>query len=548
MKNIKYFIIAMLFLGIGSCEYLDYNEEDFFSEEEEVFSDFDRTRYYLSGIYNKLPNGFNNVGGAMRESASDNAMEASPVSNIHFFYNGNWSPINTLDAQWSHYYEGIREANRFINKVDTTVIEDRKYNDDYGELREQIRTYKDEARFLRAYFYFELMKRYGSVPLITEILTAEQANTVEKDSQDEIVQFILDECNAIIPNLREDYADVVEQETGRATKGAARALKARTLLYEASPLFNIEGETSKWEDAAEAAAEIINSGNYALESNYANVVNNFPSDELILGRRYAPSNDFEKANYPTGYQGEPGTCPSQNLVNTYEMVNGMDIDESSQYDPDNPYQNRDPRLSATVLYNGSTWIDETVETYQGGKDGPPGELATPTGYYLKKYVEQLDIVEPNTTTTEHLWVFFRYGEVLLNYAEAMNEAYGPNADPEGYGMTALDAVNMIRSRAGIADLPAGISQSEFREEVREERRVELAFEGHRFWDIRRWKIGSQTTDLKGMKITMNPDGSFNYQVETVRERQWNDKYYLYPIPQDEIFINENLTQNPGWGE
>jgi starch-binding outer membrane protein, SusD/RagB family len=546
MKNIKYFIIAILFFGIGSCEYLDYNEEDFFTEEEEVFADFSRIKSYLSGIYNMLPDGFNNVGGAMRESASDNAVEASSLASIHYFNDGNWSANNTLDDKWD-YYSGIREANRYINNIDTTVIEDRKYNDDYIDMLQQMRTYKDEARFLRAYFYFELMKRYGSVPLITEILSAEQANTVEMASRDAIVQFIVDECNAIIPNLWEDFENVVNKEKGRATKGAARALKARTLLYAASPLYNTGGQTTKWEAAAEAAAEIINSNNYVLESDYAKVVNNFTSKELILGRRYAPSNDFERANYPLSYSGEPGTCPSQNLVDTYRMTDGLKYNESPLYDPDNPYQDRDPRLAKTILYNGSAWKGETVETYQGGKDGPPLVLATPTGYYLKKYVlEALTIVPPSPTTSEHLWVFFRYGEVLLNYAEAMNEAYGPNVDPEGYGMTALDAVNMIRSRAGIADLPAGISQSEFREEVRDERRVELAFEDHRFWDVRRWEIGSQTTDIKGMKITRNADESFDYQKITVQTRPWEDKYYLYPIPQEEIFINGNLAQNPGW--
>lgn len=548
----RYSTIALLIvlLGIVGCDFLNYNEEDFISEPDEVFQDFNRTRAMLTNLYSRLPDGFNEVGGTMRSSASDDAVEANSVSSISDFYNGSWSPINTPDDQWDNMYTGIRDANVFLGHFDPDIIEDRKYNEDYDVMKDQIQYFRPEARFLRAFYYFELLRRYGSVPLVKSPLSAEEANSVQVNSTEEIIDFIVSECNDIIGKLPVSYNAVFEQETGRATKGAAMALKARTLLYAASPLFNESNDQSKWEDAATASAEIINSNQYSLVGDYSNVVNNHPSSELILGRRIGASNWFEQANFPVGYQGEPGTCPTQNLVNTYEMSNGMDIDESgSGYDPSNPYANRDPRLQQTVIVNNSMWKGRNVEIWRGGLDGPPTEFATPTGYYLKKYlIEGLKITEPNPTSEVHLWVFFRYGEVLLNYAEAMNEAYGPNSDPEGYGMTAYQAVNTVRSRAGMPDFPGGMSQAEFRQELREERRVELAFENHRFWDIRRWKIGDVTEQIWGVKIENNGGGNFSYTKEVVQNRQWDDKMYLYPYPQSEVFINENLqqNQNPGW--
>lgn len=547
MKLYKYTFIILL-LVLTSCDFLNYNEEDFISDEEFFFEEFDRTKAALTNLYSNLPNGFNEVGGSMRSSASDDAVEADPQSSVHDFYNGSWSPINTIDSRWGVLYGAIRDANLFIQRVDTTIIEDRKYNENYDLLKDQIQYFKPEARFLRAYYYFELLRRYGGVPLVTETLNANEANTVELNSANEIVEFIVDECDAILNDLPVSFTSVMGMETGRATKGAVMALKTRTLLYAASPQLNPSNDQGKWETVAEASAAIIDSSWYSLENSYSNAVNKFPSDELIFGRRLNPSNLFERNNFPVGYQGEPGTCPTQNLVNTYEMLNGMDINEvGSGYDPDNPYENRDPRLKKTVIVNNSEWKGRKVEIWRGGLDGPPQELSTPTGYYLKKYViEDLQINDPNPTTQEHLWTYFRYAEVLLNYAEAMNEAYGPTNDPQGYGMTAMDAVNMVRDRAGMPGFSSSMGKDQFRNELQEERRIELSFENHRFWDIRRWKIGPSTQEIKGMNIErMGPD-SFSYKKEVIENRIWQEKMSFYPFPQNEIFINGNIQQNPGW--
>lgn len=550
MKSIRFYLLLTLtvILSLGSCDYLSYDETTGYTEDD-VFSSFERSKQFLSNIYAHLPSGFNSVDGAMRASATDNAEEIWEFSDVQKFNDGSWSAVQTLDANWDHYYSGIRAANLFLEKVEGQTFEDRQYNDNYDQIMEQFELFSYQARFLRAYFYFNLIKRYGDVPLVTSVLDPEEANSVEPSTFDEVVQFIIDECDAIIPELPASYNSVPQNETGRATRGAAQALKSRVLLYAASPLYNPDGDGSKWATAAAAAKTIIDGGFYSLENSYSDVVNNRTSDELIFERRLSASNSFEQSNFPIGYEGaEPGTAPTQNLVDAYEMQStGLNINEpGSGYDPSNPYDGRDPRLGQTVIYNTTQWKGREVEIWNSGSDGPPQERATKTGYYLKKYVIENVSLDPNNTTQAiHTWVLFRYGEILLNYAEAMNEAYGPE-DAAGLGMTAREAVNMIRDRSNMPDFSAGMSKDEFREKLRNERRVELAFEDHRFWDIRRWQVGPSTTDIYGMEITRNSDGSFNYQRKLVEERAWQDRMYHYPIPQSELYINESLGQNPGW--
>jgi len=344
------------------------------------------------------------------------------------------------------------------------------------------------------------------------------------------------------------------KETGRATKGAALALKARVLLYAASPLHNTENDVTLWQNAAKAAKAVIDLNTYALASSYTAVVNNpslTPGPELIFERREAASNGFERRNFPIGYEGGgTGTCPTQNLVDAYEMSNtGLPItDPASRYNPLQPYSFRDPRLRATIIYNGTTWKSKQVETFAGGKNGLPITNATKTGYYLKKYVIEAINLDPKlgaVTTREHTWTLFRYGEILLNYAEAMNEAYGPT-NASDMGLTALQAVNFIRKRAGMPNFSATLSPDAFRTKLRNERRVELAFEDHRFWDTRRWKIGEETKDIYAINITRNANLSLNYEVKLLEIRPFEERMYLYPIPQSELFKNNKLIQNTGW--
>lgn len=550
--NIKIFIACSLLISIaGGCsKSLDYTETSFYNEES-VFSRPSLSKAFLTTVYSYLPTDFNSVDGAMRASASDDAVHVWDLSAIKRFNDGSWSALQPLDDQWSRMYAGIRAATLFIKKSEGQTFEELRYNDGYNELMIQFNLYPFEARFLRAFFYFELIKRYGDVPLITTVLTAQEANQVTRTPYENVVEFIVAECDAISPKLPVSYAAMPGAETGRATRGAVLALKARTLLYAASPLHNPASDQAKWIAAAAAAKEIIDLQTYSLESNYKDVVNNLNSPELIFETRQNFSNAFESANFPVGFEGgNTGTCPTQNLADAYEMQGtGKGITEQeSGFNASVPYAGRDPRMYETILYNGASWKNSNIEVWDGGLNGQPNERATKTGYYLKKYlIESISLSPVSPTSKIHTWVLFRYGEVLLNYAEAMNEAYGPNVSGSGpMLLTAHEAVNLIRVRAGMPAFAAGMSKDDFRKKLRNERRVELAFEDSRFWDIRRWEIGSSTTAIYGVDVKRDNIGTLSYTPKLVETRSWNDKMNLYPIAQSELYINKSLVQNPNW--
>ena len=550
MKRIKSFIIVgLLSFFIASCDYLEYSEASYL-QKEDIFSDWNRTQSFLSDIYASVPLGFTPIGGAMRASATDDAEFVFDYSSVQKFHDGSWSSIQTIDDQWGQMYSAIRAVNLFLEETKGRTFDEYKYTDTYADEMAQFNNYPHEARFLRAFFYLQLIERYGDVPLITTVLTEEEANAVSPVSYDEIVRYIVSECDAIIPLLPASYAAFTSaKETGRATKGAAMALKARTLLYAASPLHNQAGNTQKWIDAAKASKDIMNTATYSLEANYNAFLNNIASKELIFERREGNQNYFERANFPIGFEGgNTGNCPTQNLVDAYEMkANGLGINEpNSGYNSLDPYAGRDPRLALTILYNTSPFKSIQLECWTGGANATPKANASKTGYYLKKYlIEAVSLSPSSTSTRQHTWVVFRYGEVLLNYAEAMNEAFGPE-NPSDLGMSALQAVNLIRTRAKMPVFPAGLGKDQFRLKLQNERRIEMAFEEQRFWDIRRWKIGDTTRDIYGMEITKNADGTFKYTKKLIERRVFEDKMNLYPIPLSELFKNNKLKQNTGW--
>jgi len=562
MKSLNTFLI-LLFTGsfLGSCSYLDYNESSQ-QTKNDIFSDFTRSEGVLTNIYSYLPNDFMSVDGATRSSATDDAEHVNDISTIQKFNDGSWNTVVTLDDQWKKMYSGIRTANVFLDGIKGQTFPDIQYNSDYAAQMQQFALYPYEARFLRALYYFELIKRYGDVPLVTTVLTPEEANRVKPVKFDSIVQFIVSECDSAALKLPKAFTSFsTTKEIGRATKGAAWALKARALLYAASPLHNpaaLAMGDPKWIAAAKAAKVVIDSlkTQYTPLPSYTTTFNNLTSKELIFGRNEGPSNAFEAANTAIGFVGgSTGTCPSQNLVDAYEMkANGKGIAETgSGYLATAPYAGRDPRFAATILYDGATWKSpQVLEIWNKGLNAPPKVNATKTGYYLKKYMlESVSLNPVLPTTGQHYWSIFRYAEILLNYAEAMNEAYGPDvagADPV-LNLTARTQVNIVRARTGVAmpAFPTGMTQIVFREKLRNERRVEMAFEDQRFWDIRRWKIGSTTNVIKGVDITK--DGITNvltFTPKTVETRVWDEKMNLYPIPQTELNINSFLGQNPGW--
>lgn len=546
-----------MILMLWSCNYLDYKELDQYSKDQ-IFYDFARTKTILTNAYSYLPTDFGSIYGAQRACATDEAENVYDTATVQKFNDGSWNSIVTLDDNWSNLYSGIRTANVFLKEAAGLVFDPVKYNTDYVQTMQQFQYYKYEAKFLRAFYYFELTKRYGSVPLDTTVLIQAEANIVTQASFDVLVKFIVRECDSCIAKLPVSYSSLPNAETGRATRGAAMALKARTLLYAASPLNNPTNDQAIWIAAAQASKAIIDAGTYSLPAAYSSAVNLLTSTELIMERRQAAANSYEIANTAVGFiGGNTGTCPSQNLVDAYEMkTTGKGISEAgSGYDPANPYSQtgataRDPRMAVTVLYNGAIWkTPQTVQTWYGGLNAPPTPNTTKTGYYLKKYmIESISLNPTSLGTSIHYWVIFRYGEVLLNYAEAMNEAYGADvAGPGTLTTTARTAVNLVRTRATMPGFPAGMTQADFRTKLRNERMVELAFEDHRFWDIRRWKMGSSTTTIRGVNITRDATTlALTYTPKVVEIRNWDDKMYWYPIPQIEMFINKNLVQNTGW--
>ena len=562
LQKYTYNIVAILsFLTLTNCQDLNY-DEDTGNTKEDIFNDIGRSKQFLSGIYAYLPTDYGSIDGAMRSTATDEAVNVNDLASVQKFNDGSWNAVQQLDNVWATMYNGIRAVNVYLKEAEGQTFPDQQYTTTYANLIKQFNNYPYEARFLRAYFYFELVKRYKNVPLIKTVLTADEAVNVEQATFEEVVDFIVNECDAVAAVLPVTYVDFGgASETGRATKGAALALKARILLYAASPLHKPTPDLELWKKAASAAKEVIDlavSAKYSLAPSYSSNFNMLvasPTTEIILERRVAASNDFERRNYPIGYEGGgTGTCPTQNLVDSYEMSrNGLPItNPSSRYNPLQPYSGRDSRLAQTVILNNTIWKDKTIQTFNGGTNGLPLLNATKTGYYLKKYVIEginLDTKLGTVTTREHNWILFRYAEVLLNYAEAMNEAYGPQTPPVGGGLTALEAVNIVRRRANGAGFifPNGMTKDDFRTKLRNERRVELAFEDHRFWDIRRWKIGEQTKEIYQIKITRAADLSFIYEKTLLETRVFQDRMNLYPIPQSEIFkSNGKLEQNEGW--
>ena len=572
----KVFIISILTaLFVSGCNYLDYDESSHYSKED-AFLTFSRQQQFLTNVYSYLPISYGTVGDALRSAACDEAVFIEKTSDIQGFNNGTWSPLNTLDDGWQ-YFTAIRQANIFIEEARGRTFDDTKNNLDYPQIMQQFYYYPFEARFLRAYFYFELVRRYGDIPLITTILTEDEANKLTRTPFDQVVQFIVDECDAIALELPVSYSSVTNADIGRATKGMAMALKSKALLYAASPLFNPNNDKAKWERAAKAAADFVKIAEvpradgglgYSIPTltNLTNAWNrNYTQNtELILGVLRAESNTFEKQNYPIGISGggSTGHCPTQNLVDAFEMrTTGLPVSASAGYetvdptfDPNNPYAGRDPRLETWIAVNNSIWptqYGQPLEIWQGGRSGTPVKYATSTGYYLKKYVVGTTELRPGFTTTSgrHAWMLLRYCEVLLNYAEAMIEAYGDyNFKSADFPISAKEAVDKVRARSGVQmpPFPSTLSLEEFKLKLRNERYVELAFEDQRFWDVRRWKIAPQTTDIYGVDIEKTGDNTFKYTPVLVEKRIFTDKMYLYPIPQKERYINPNLSQNQGW--
>lgn len=553
----KFNKIAILLLSAGlltttSCDFMDCDESDNYTLQE-IQGSYNRVKQFVTCIYGYLPSDFCNTHGAMLDAATDDAIHVYESSAIQRIVNGTWSANYTVDDKFAYYYNAIHDANYYLTTLSGLTFDTWENGDDYQDWMQNYDNYQYQVRFLRAYFYFELVRRYQNVPLITKPLSQTETNQIEPSSAQEVLKFIIKECTEIAPKLPIKSTSIAQAENGRATRAMAMALKSRAALYAASPLYNTNGDNAKWTEAAKASHDIIASaGELGLGlDTYANLFKskNYNSKEVILCRPTGTSKTFEQANYPMGVTGgNTTTCPTENLASAFEMKDGRAFDWNDPTMKANQYKDRDPRFYLTIVHNGMLWpAKKAVDISEGGANGLPLTNATTTGYYLRKYVDNSISFEAGSTTaaTHHNWILFRYAEVLLNYAEAMIHVNG-NCDYKDatYTMSAREALNAVRKRAGIPEV-AACSQDEFLMRVKHERRVEMAFEGQRFWDLRRWKNLDETKNIYAVRITHH-DGVLSYEKTLLSERSVSNKLYFYPIANVELFKNKKLVQNSGW--
>jgi len=443
---------------------------------------------------------------------------------------------------WPNLYTVIREANLFfqnIGQVDTVAN---------GAL---IKRMKGEVYFLRSMAYFELLKRFGGVPLITKVYTTnDNTFNTPRSSWDSTAAFILSDIGQAAGLLPASYSS--STDVGRATIGAALALKSRLLLYQASPIYNTSNNMSKWQAAADAAKAVIDMPIYSLygtSTTYGRIFTDFFNSEVIFARMFSGQVQEDRYNTvyrdlaPNGYNGYSAYNVLGQMVDDFEMSDGTPFSWSNPTQAANPYSNRDPRFYADVLYNGAPFQGRKAQFYEGGLDSKESSLspwnASKTGYTIEKMVDtNFNFnIQPYSNAQ---WVVFRLGEIYLNYAEASAEL--------GHTADALLYLNKIRERAGMPDAAAA-NQADLLARIQHERRIELCFEGHRFFDIRRWGI-AETGSKNGLGIIITPTSpantSFTYQVDTVEKRVWIPSFYYYPIPRSEIQKDPAILQNPNY--
>ena len=528
--------------------------------------------YLLTTYQQALYSGHNRIGGAYLDAASDDAISsASGIPSVQALATGAYSAAQTnADDMWTRNYTAIRNATVFIVYILRVPMLEK-----LPDGRPARSAYRSEARWLRAWLYWQLVKRYGGVPLLgDDIRQITDDVQLPRNSFGDCVNYIVSECDDIRDSLR-TAAMVNSSSYGRITRGAAMALKSEVLLYAASPLFNggnidpsnpLTGygshDANRWKLAADAAKAVIDLNEYQLMPKFNDVFTTQASPvgsntEIICWFQNGSNNSVENANAPVGFSsvgGNGATSPTQNLVEAFPTDSGLAItDPNAHYNPDQPYDHRDPRLDLTVFHNGSLWLNRAVQTYAGGADKPGGSVQqTKTSYYMRKFMGSFESVSANPPTysaTYHDWAYFRLAGVLLNYAEAANEFSGPAAD-------VYNVLYDLRKRAGIlsADntygVPQGMSQDDMRNFIRKERRLEMAFEEQRYWDIRRWKIAAQvynSAPLRGLDLQQSSSGQLFYNPTPVLTTVFKDpQMYLYPIPYSEAIKNGQMKQNPQW--
>ncbi|SHG37895.1 RagB/SusD family nutrient uptake outer membrane protein [Pedobacter caeni] len=540
MKPISiYFLALLLLLSISSCkkDFLERKPLDSYSEED-VWTDMSLIQTFINSKYRALPHFYNwdaAVNGPGLSAASDEGYSKFNYEGVFLWNKGEVTADNLSMDSWTADYGFIRDCNYFFQKITSVKGEEGIKKRMTGEMK-----------FIRAWCYFNLISRYGGVPLITKVYTLSDPDFLSaRNSYEECLAFVIKELDDAIPLLPESYSGT---DLGRITKGAVLALKSRALLYAASPLNNPSNNRGKWQAAADAAKAMLNAPGFMLYqgADYKQLFLEKFNREIILsygmnGTDWESSLDVMIA--PNGYHGWSVYAPSQNLVDDFEMKNGKMIsDPASGYDPSNPYLNRDPRFNATIIYNGTPFKGRNAEYFKGGLDSPQSPVenwnASLTGYNWRKYADESHDMDASGSNQN--WVIFRLAEIYLNYAEAQYEL---GNEPE-----ARTYLNLVRSRPSVNMPPVTAGSTALSEAIRHERKIELCFESHRFYDVRRWKIAMQTENkpLRGVNITKNQNGSFSYDYFSLQPRKFLEAHYLFPIPNYEMQKNKLLTQNPGY--
>lgn len=577
-------LILVGFLAVSSCDtnILDVQFDDEIPFED-VLKSPDLIEIYLNDIYLGMGHGLHEI------------MLGSLADESHFIHGygtqltvqglhtpgapGAWNDWRLHYYQWSPLYRRISQINRLLDNIDESVFgSSDRFNRIIGE-----------ATFLRGYFYHNLMRSYGGVPIIAEAFEIEDIGDlmVSRNTFEETVDFIVQQAENAAGLL-----PAVPHEEGRTSSGAALALKSRTLLYAASDLYNenpvneFTGYTSgnqldRWQAAKDAALEVMNLGIYQLYDRYDDPVENYTQlflensdhDESILSRFFKVQGNEEYNpglhNGPNGFRNWGGNTPIQNLVDDYEMADGSQFDWTNPDHAAAPYENRDPRFYSTILYDGANWRQRDsrgtqiepegiIQTFykvtlhdgttRNGIDTRHGQIepwnGSYTRYYLRKFIDP-EVNHSPSDKQEVPWRFFRFAEILLNYAEASIEL--------GEFDDARSALNLIRERAGMPEITE--NGDALKQRYRNERRVEMAFEDQRYFDIRRWKIAPEVmTSALGIEITTEAEdhrdrstySNYKYNVIHVQNRIWDDKAYFTPILFEEMQRNENLIQNPGY--
>lgn len=589
-RYISIIVITTLLISVYSCNnLLDVKPLDQITSAA-VWKDASLMKAYVNNMYIGLGKGeFNSTSGL-----GDLTDEAMWTNGATTFLLSNITPDNMgiiggsrfSYLNWDDNYSYIRKCNVFL--------ENTKDSSSFKE-KDLVQRLRGETYFLRAYFYHNLLRTFGGVPIITHVYGLDDSTLVARNSFAETVDFIVKNADSAAALLPLSYKG---DDVGRATKGAALALKSRVLLYAASDLYNINpsgmpetgyknasasDRQARWQAAKDAAKAVMDLNMYSLYNkfpdsaaeNYSNLfLDKTSNPEIIFCRFLSTENGAPNVGTwfsPNGYDGWGEESPIQQMVDAYEMRDGSEFSWDNQTEAAHPYENRDPRFYASIFYDGAHWRKRYSD---GAGFDPVGivqafkELTLPDGstlpgidtrqgpienwngsypnYYCRKFLDP---------TNDHLaiaqevpWIFFRYGEILLNYAEASMEL--------GEYQDARDAINQIRERAGMPDFSPSLTDVQMMKKYRNERRVEMAFEQQRFFDMRRWMIAPvvMSENAKGIEIfvkgTDRADRStyhdYQYNVVAVQDRRWNDKMYFMPIPFDEIQRNSELVQNPGY--